>query len=68
MLVYSFSYLLDGETLYTAKHEFADDLDALDIAERLSLDFEIEIHQGERYVARVNKGRLLSNVHDARPG
>ena len=54
---YTFDYLLDGQTVYAAKHEFADDLDALDTAEHLADEFEIEVRQSDRFVVRVNKGR-----------
>jgi hypothetical protein len=68
MLAYQFNFLSDGKTVYAAKHEFADDLDALDSAERLAQDFEIEIYYGERFVARINKGGRALNVGDACSG
>ena len=66
LLTYTFGYLLDGETVHAAKHEFADDLDALDAAEQLAEEFEIEVWQNNRFVARVNKGRRSLNTKDAR--
>ena len=68
MIAYRFDYRLDGEIVYAAMHECADDLDALDTAEQLARDFEIEIHQGERFVARINKGRRPSDVSDSCSG
>ena len=65
MLDFTFLYRLDGKTIYTAKHEFADDLDALDTAEQLAAEFEIEIWHCERFVARVFKGPRSLRVTDA---
>jgi hypothetical protein len=65
---YTFAYRLSGETIYTAKHEFTDDLEALGTAEQLAKEFEIEIVHVDRFVARVNKVRRSLNVGDARWG
>jgi hypothetical protein len=59
---------LDGEVAYAVMHEFSDDLDALDTAHQLAQDFEIEIYQGERFVARVNKGSRPLDISDSRSG
>ena len=68
MIAYRFEYLLDGATVYAAMHEFTDDLDALDTAEQLAEDFEIEIYQGTRFVTRIKKGRRPPDVNDACSG
>jgi hypothetical protein len=68
MIAYRFDYLLDGEIVYAAMHEFADDLDALDTAEELAEDFEIEIFEGTRFVARIRQGRRPPDVDDALSG
>ena len=68
MSVYRFDYRLDGASVYAAKHDFVDDLDALDAAEQLAEAFEIEIYHGARLVARIKKGRRSPDVHDAHSG
>jgi len=68
MTAYRFDYVLEGRIVYAALHEFADDLDALDTAEELAEDFEIEIHQGARFVARIKKGRIPPDIGDACSG
>ena len=40
---YSFDYLLNSAIVYAAKHEFADDPDALRTAEELAAECEIEV-------------------------
>jgi len=54
-MTYTFDYRVNDEILFTAKHEFADDLDALHMARRLGERCEIEIWRHERLVARVTK-------------
>ena len=66
LLTYTFAYRLNGETIYTAKHEFTDDLEALEAAEQLAKEFEIEIVHVDRFVARVNNGRRSPNLGDGR--
>jgi hypothetical protein len=68
LLIYTFHYRLDGQIAYSAKHEFIDDLDALDTAEQLVAEFEIEVFSGDRFVARINKGDRALNIEDARSG
>jgi hypothetical protein len=40
LLTYTFDYRFNGEIIYAAKHEFTDDLDALDTAEQLAEESE----------------------------
>ena len=68
LVTYTFDYRFNGEITRTAKHEFTDDLDALDTAEQLADESEIEVRQSDRFVARVNKGRRSLNAQDARSG
>ena len=67
-MTYTFDYRFDGKILYTAKHEFADDLEALDTAERLAETYEIEIWRDDRFVARIKAGNESLNVRDRRSG
>jgi hypothetical protein len=68
LLIYTFNYRFDGQIAHSVKHKFTDDLDALDTAEKLAAEFEIEVLNGDRFVARVNKGSRASNTQDARSG
>jgi hypothetical protein len=68
LLIYTFNYRFDGEIAYSAEHPFTDDLEALDTAEQLAAHFEIEVFNGDRFVARVNKGSRALNTQDARSG
>ena len=48
-MTYTFDYRVKDEILFTAKHEFADDLDALQMARRLGERCEIQIWRHERW-------------------
>jgi hypothetical protein len=67
-VLYTFNYRLDGRLIYRADHEFADDLDALHVAQRLSKDFEVEVVNGARFVARVKRGNRGLDVTDRQSG
>ena len=68
MPCYRFHFHFNGKVLYSAEHEFADDLEALDTARRLAREYEIEVLNGERFVARVKTGDQPLNVRDLRSG
>jgi hypothetical protein len=68
MFFYRFNFSLDGLLIYKADHEFVDDLDALDVAQRLSKDFDIEVISGDRFVARVKRGDRALNAADLQSG
>jgi hypothetical protein len=65
---YTFNYRLNDQLIYSSDHEFADDLEALDVAQRLSKDFEIEVTSGARFVARVKLGNRVLDATDRRSG
>jgi hypothetical protein len=67
-MFYTFNYSLDGLLIYKTEHEFADDLDALDVAQHLAKDFEIEVVSGDRFVARVKRGDKRLDATDIRSG
>ena len=67
-MIYTFEYRLDGQVLHTATHEFAEDLDALDTAERLAGPYEIEVRRTDRFVARIKVGNESLNVRDRQSG
>jgi hypothetical protein len=52
---YSFSYVSNGKVLATEERQLPHDLDALDLARKLSSRAEVVVWTGERYVARVKK-------------
>ena len=55
MASYHFHYLKSGQIVGNARCEFADDLEAVDKARKLSTRFEIEIWLDDKLVARVNE-------------
>ena len=68
MVVYRFDFRHGGEIIRHARHQFRDDLDALDAAERLAGDFEVSIWCGNRMVARVKPHNAPSTHRDDIPG
>jgi hypothetical protein len=68
MTAYRFDFRRDGTTLYHAVHEFRDDLDALEAAEKLESEFEVNIWCGERLVARVKPHNEPSTGADEMAG
>jgi hypothetical protein len=64
MAYYRFRFLEDGKPVSQVDHDHADDLDALAKAEILSVDSEVEVWDGDRFVARVKKGNPALNEED----
>jgi hypothetical protein len=65
---YRFRLFCNGEPSHQADHPHEDDLDALDTAEALAENFEVEVWRGQRFVARIKKGNLPPTVHDPLSG
>jgi hypothetical protein len=55
MASYHFRFLKSGQIVGNTRREFADDLEAVDEARKLSTRFEIEIWLEDKLVARVNE-------------
>ena len=58
MSLYRFRFSMDGELVHEADHESTNDLDALDAAHAFAAEFDVEVWDGERFVARVKKGAV----------
>jgi hypothetical protein len=56
MVAYRFRFLEGGKPTSQFNHGHGDDLDALSKAELLSAYSEVEVWDGDRFVARVKKG------------
>jgi hypothetical protein len=55
MSTYRFSFIKDGVVAFHAERDFDDDLGASVAAQKLSLDFEIEVWRGDELLARFRK-------------
>jgi hypothetical protein len=64
MAFYSFLFIRDGQSMYQTGQDHADDLDALEEAENLSGEFEVEVWRQGRLVARIKKGNAPLNTQD----
>lgn len=60
----------DDDNVLTARMELnlVDDLDALETAECLAEQCQVDVWTGERFVAQIKKGNAPSSVKDARSG
>jgi len=58
----------DGELTRKEERHFADDLDALDAARRLSQDYAVEVYLDNIFVARVKLGDAPLDVGDLQSG
>ena len=56
MASYRFRFLQEDQCLFQVDRDVANDLDALDNAEIMSGDYEVEIWSGNRFVARIKQG------------
>jgi hypothetical protein len=65
---YSFYYVSNGKVLATEERQLPHDLDALDLARKLSSRAEVVVWTGERYVARVKKDDAPVNSQDRNGG
>jgi len=59
---------VEGEIAQSQFHACADDLDALDKAEALSLVNLVDVWDGARRVLRVKRGNQLATPSDVLPG
>jgi len=66
--VYKLFLLRDGDPVRKIQIECPDDLDALDAACALARDRTVEVHTGERFVARVKAGDEPPNLKDGQTG
>src|SRR6266404_3539029 len=67
MALYQFRFFSDSSFLYETRHDFDDDLDALDAAKLFSKTCQIEIWNAGRRVARVKLNDDPLDVQDVEP-
>jgi hypothetical protein len=65
---YSFHYLANGRIIKSEEKQVPDDLDAVDLAEKLSIESDIIVWSGYRYVARVKKNNAPIATGDLQGG
>lgn len=66
---YRFDLLLDGGAIAQSEfHACADDLAALDVAERLCAKNVVDVWDGERRVLRVKRENAMATPTDRLPG
>ena len=66
---YRFDLLRDGDVIAQSQfHACADDLAALDIAERLCISNAVDVWDGERRVLRVKRENAMATPSDSLPG
>jgi hypothetical protein len=62
---YSFHYISNGQFVRTETKNLPDDLDALDVAEKLSAEDDIIVWSGNRFVARVKRNGAHPDLDEA---
>lgn len=60
MTLYRLCFFSAGKIVYRGDHECADDREAIDLAKEFVQDFEIEVSDGDRVVARVKRDKADS--------
>ena len=68
MALYQIFQFRNGELVGEVKRQCADDLDALDAARALCMEFAVEVYTGLRLVARIKKGDAPLAAKDANSG
>ena len=68
MAMYRFFWIVGETPMRSSEHEFADDLAALDEAQSLCQDHDIEIWRGALRIARVKRGNAPSTEDDPQSG
>ena len=58
MPLYLLCFSSKGQRLYVGDHECDDDREAVNLAKEFSKNFDIEVRQGERVVARINMDEM----------
>ena len=65
MALYKLFLIRDGELVGEIARHFADDLDALDAANELCRDHDVEIYRDIALVGRVKQGNAPLNAEDS---
>ena len=60
MALYLFHLRNDDGVAEPVDHDLPDDLEAFKVAEALSSDFDVEVVQGDRFVAHVMRGSVAA--------
>ena len=58
----------DFAVITKVEHQFRDDLDALEAAQRLAEEFAVDVWSGETLVAQVKKGNEALSIEDSHSG